>query len=49
VADEHGDEIILGRDVLNRLPLFMDGLGQQTDLLDEAAAQRLRAQRQTTS
>lgn len=49
VADESGDELILGRDVLNRLPLFLDGPQQQTDLLNDDAVRRLRAQRQTTS
>jgi predicted aspartyl protease len=41
--------ILLGRDVLNRLSLFLDGPQQQTDLLDDAATQRLSAQHQTTS
>jgi hypothetical protein len=49
VADERGSEIILGRDALNRLPLFLDGPHQQTDLLSDTTAQRLRVQRQTTS
>lgn len=47
VADEHGNDIILGRDVLNRLPIFLDGPQQQTDILDDMAAQRLRARRES--
>lgn len=45
VADPMGDEIILGRDVLNKLPLFLDGPEQQTELLTDAAVKRLRARR----
>lgn len=45
MADEVGDEIILGRDVLNKLPIFLDGVLQQMDVLDEAVAQRLRPKR----
>ena len=45
VGDDEGDEIILGRDVLNKLPLFLDGLEMQTDLLTEIEVQRLRRQR----
>jgi hypothetical protein len=41
--------ILLGRDVLNRLPLFLDGPQQQADLLSETAVQRLRAQRRDTA
>lgn len=33
VADRRGKEIILGRDVLNRLILLLDGIRQQTDVL----------------
>ncbi|MCB0084399.1 MAG: retroviral-like aspartic protease family protein [Caldilineaceae bacterium] len=33
VADETGDEIILGPNVLNRLILLLDGIQRQTDLL----------------
>ncbi len=39
------EDVLLGRDVLNKLPLFLDGPQQQTDILDEAAANRLRARR----
>jgi predicted aspartyl protease len=45
IGDDTGNEIILGRDVLNRLPLFLDGPQQQTDLLDDAIANRLRERR----
>lgn len=33
VADEQGDTILLGRSVLNRLILLLDGPGRQTDVL----------------
>jgi predicted aspartyl protease len=36
-------EIILGRNVLNKLPLFLDGPEQQTTVLNDTAAKRLRA------
>jgi predicted aspartyl protease len=45
VGDDEGDEIILGRDVLNKLPLFLDGPQQQTEVLDEEIANRLRSRR----
>ena len=45
VGDEHGADILLGRDVLNKLVLGLDGPQHQTDLLDAAAIQRLRARR----
>ncbi len=45
VVGDAGSEIILGRDVLNKLPLFLDGPSQQTDLLDEAIVKQLRARR----
>jgi predicted aspartyl protease len=34
VADERSEEIILGRNVLNRLRLLLDGPRQQTELLE---------------
>ncbi|MCI0474885.1 MAG: retroviral-like aspartic protease family protein [Anaerolineales bacterium] len=46
VVGSSDDEIILGRNVLNKLALFLDGPAQQTDLLDDATAQRLRARRE---
>ena len=45
VADDLAAEILLGRDILNKLPLFLDGPQQQTDLLDDATANRLRERR----
>ena len=36
-------EIILGRNVLNKLPLFLDGPEQQTTLLNDLTTKRLRA------
>ncbi len=34
IGDEHGDEVVLGRDVLNKLRLLLDGPTNQTELLD---------------
>jgi len=34
VGDDQGDEVILGRDVLNRLRLMLDGPGQITQILE---------------
>jgi len=45
VGDDEGDEIILGRDILNKLPLFLDGSQQQTQILDEEMTNRLRSRR----
>ena len=45
-ADEAADEIILGRNVLNKLPLFLDGPKRATHIVDDATARRLRAQRE---
>jgi predicted aspartyl protease len=42
-GDDTATEVILGRDLLNKLPLFLDGPEQQTTILDEATAKRLRA------
>lgn len=33
VGDETGDEVILGRDVLNRLRLLLDGLKLQSEIV----------------
>jgi predicted aspartyl protease len=33
VADEHGSDVLLGRNVLNRLILLLDGPRQATDVL----------------
>jgi predicted aspartyl protease len=35
VGDEMGNEIILGRNVLNHLVLLLDGPGQQSDVFDQ--------------
>jgi len=43
VGDETTDEIILGRNVLNKLTLLLDGPAQQADVLDDATSKRLRA------
>ncbi|MBI3914386.1 MAG: retroviral-like aspartic protease family protein [Chloroflexi bacterium] len=42
-ADAETDEVVLGRNILNKLPLFLDGPLQQTDLLDDETVKRLRA------
>ena len=34
VADERSDEVILGRNILNRLRLLLDGPAQETELLE---------------
>ncbi len=44
-GDETTDEIILGRNLLNLLPLFLDGPQQQTHLLDDARLRWLRTRR----
>jgi len=49
VADDIGAEIILGRDVLNKLPLFLDGPREQTEVLDDVTVKRLRARRTVSS
>ncbi len=45
VAHTTNDEIIVGRNVLNKLSLFLDGPALTTDLLDDATVKRLRARR----
>ena len=45
IGDDVGKEMLLGRDVLNKLALFLDGPAQQTDVLDDATVNRLRARR----
>ncbi len=42
-GDPSTDEIILGRNVLNKLALLLDGPQQQTEVLDDSTANRLRA------
>jgi predicted aspartyl protease len=44
-ADEADGELVLGRNVLNKLPLFLDGPQQTTQLLAHPALQRLRSAR----
>ena len=45
-SNESIEEIILGRNVLNKLPLFLDGPKQQTEILDDATVKRLRDRRE---
>ena len=42
-GDSETNEIVLGRNVLNKLPLFLDGPLQKTDVLDELTTSRLRS------
>lgn len=44
-GDPEADEIVLGRNVLNKLPIFLDGPMQQTDVLDDLTAGRLRTRK----
>jgi predicted aspartyl protease len=46
IASATEESILLGRDVLNKLPLLLDGPQQQTDILDDVAASRLRTRRE---
>lgn len=41
-GDETTDEVILGRNLLNMLPLFLDGPRHNTSLLDDGTVRRLR-------
>lgn len=43
-GDPTTDEIILGRNLLNQMPLFLDGPLQQTRLVADSDLRRLRAQ-----
>ena len=36
IADENGEDVILGRDFLNRFPILLDGPIQQVTVLDDA-------------
>ncbi len=45
-GDEITEEIILGRNILNKLPLFLDGPKQVAELLSDPATQRLRTARE---
>lgn len=44
-GDETATEVILGRNVLNLLPLFLDGPHQQTYVVADAIVRRLRLQK----
>jgi predicted aspartyl protease len=44
-ADETITEAILGRNVLNKLPLFLDGPQHHLEILDDAITKRLRSRR----
>ncbi len=44
-GDETTQEVILGRNLLNMLSLFLDGPQQQTYVVGDASAQHLRMQR----
>jgi hypothetical protein len=43
IASPTEEFTLLGRDVLNKLPLFLDGPQQQTEVLEDDLATRLRA------
>lgn len=47
-GDPETDEIVLGRNALNKLPLLLDGPELQTEALDDATIQRLRARQSQT-
>src|SRR5687767_4771391 len=47
-ADETITEVILGRNVLNKLPLFLDGPERHIEILDDAITKRLRSRRKLT-
>ena len=42
VGDDVGQEVVLGRDVLNRLRLLLDGPAQVTQFLDDTTPRRIR-------
>ena len=44
-GDETATEVILGRNVLNLLPLFLDGPQQQTYVVTDAIVRHLRSQK----
>lgn len=45
-GDESSSEILIGRNVLNKLPLLLDGPVQQVDVLDDSTVNRLRTRRE---
>jgi len=42
IADQEGDDVVLGRDFLNRFPLFLDGPLKQLTVPDAVAVRRMR-------
>ncbi|MBI4630715.1 MAG: hypothetical protein HY740_03185 [Chloroflexi bacterium] len=44
-GDQTADEIVLGRNVLNKLTIFFDGPKQQAEILDETMVKRIRERR----
>jgi hypothetical protein len=42
-GDPYLEEFVLGRTLLNKLALFVDGPGQLTVVMDDGTARRLRA------
>jgi predicted aspartyl protease len=45
IGHPQAEDILLGRDMLNKLALFLDGPEQQAEILDDATASRLRVRR----
>jgi predicted aspartyl protease len=45
VGDDSGSDIILGRDILNKLSVLLDGPAQRAEILPESALARLRGRR----
>ncbi len=43
MTDDAGQECIVGRNVLNRLAMLLDGPASQAHVLDDAALARFRA------
>jgi predicted aspartyl protease len=46
-GDSEANEIVLGRNVLNKLALFLDGPQQKTEVLNAQITNRLRARRES--
>jgi predicted aspartyl protease len=40
IADDHADEILIGRDLLNKLWIALDGRNQKTEILERAPQRR---------
>ena len=47
IGDDVGEDIILGRDILNRLALLLDGPQHRSELVDDVTLRRLRSRRKT--